>query len=266
VGSGPSQPRRILFDEAHDEQKSLSWDRALQIEPDHPDWVYFGELEDALADEFILELNPDQPLTTELLQDYEVVVFAAPAQSLTTAERQALKKYVDAGGGLLVLGQCWVPEPFDQLMSTYGVSLDPPCIFAPPESGVPDLNGDFIVDDFTDHAAVQGVESMITNWGSSLAVAGQAVTLAKTDNTIWQDANGNGQFDSGEPTGPFKIVAAYEGDQQRVAAVSGAPFQDSAFEWRRNDILMRALLRWLSRGAPKFQREYIHLPLIIDTT
>lgn len=36
---------KILFDESHDERNTLSWERALEVWPEHPEWVYYGILQ-----------------------------------------------------------------------------------------------------------------------------------------------------------------------------------------------------------------------------
>jgi hypothetical protein len=130
---------RVLFDEAHDERNTLSWERALVVEPDHPEW---------------------------------------------------------------------------------GITLDPVLLWSPEDEG------DFVVDNFTDHPAVEGVARMRTNWGGSLTVQDPAVAIAFTDGEIWQDVNENFQHDEGEATGPFTITAAYESGGARVAVVSDNSFQD----------------------------------------
>jgi hypothetical protein len=235
--------RLVLFDEAHEEANTLSWERAQIIEPEHPDWVYFGMLSAALSDEFTLVRSPDAQLTSQLLAKYDALMLSAPGEQLSADELVAVEQYLSNGGGVLIVcdpGRHWVVNP---LTSSKGVTFDPDLIF---EFGP---NGDFEVVNFAAHPAVNGVTRAVTNWGASLGVTHPAVGLAFTQDNVFRDLNGNLAYDLGEPTGPFTIAAAYESGAARLVGVSDNPFQDSGFEWRNNAPFVRALLRWLT--APR---------------
>jgi len=232
--------KRVLFDEAHGERTTMSWERAMLLEPEHPEWRYFGALAEALADEFVFERNPDAPLTAELLEDYDVLLLSAPEETLDPTEIEAVDQFLASGGGVLVLGDAGLEASVNSLTQSRGITFDPLLLWSPQDEG------DFVVNDFEAHAAVEEVAQMRTNWGESLSVKGPAVPLAFTSEEIWQDANLNSQQDLGETTGPFAIAAAYESGRSRLVAVADAPFQDDGFEFRANDALMRSLLRWLT--------------------
>jgi len=251
-------PRRVLFDEAHEERNTLSWERAQQIEPDHPEWVYFGQLSSTLASEFTLERNPDAPLTPQLLQDYDALILAAPQAEFTSGEIAAIRQFVNTGGGLIVLGECGLDHPANALLPDYEISFDIHCIFGP----IPDLNGDVQVTLFADHPAVAGVSSFRMNWGQSLLFGSGATYLAWTGTDSWQDTDWSDTYNTGDLTGPFTIVAGYDTGYGRVAAVSDNSFQDDGFEGRGNVTLMRALLRWVT-GGQKRELSFVYLPLVL---
>jgi hypothetical protein len=230
--------KRVLFDEAHGEGVTLSWPRAQQLLPEHPDWIYCGRLQEDLADEFTLVRSPDAALTAQLLARYDGVILASPQQEVTPAERQALEQFMADGGGVLWLGGSgWVSEAF---LQGKGIDYDGRVLF--------DMegNGDFEVTDFSGHAAVSGVTRMVTNWDGSLEVGWPAVALATTPSDVFRDLNGDFQYDAGEPAGPLTIAAAYESGSSRLVFLSGSPFQDHGYDWRDNTPFMRALLRWLT--------------------
>ena len=251
-------PRRVLFDEAHEEENTLSWERAQQIEPGHPEWVYFGQLSSTLASEFTLERNPDGPLTTQLLQDYDALILAAPQAEFTSGEIAAIRQYVNTGGGLIVLGECGLDHPANAFLPDYEISFDPHCIWAP----IPVFGGDFPVTNFASHPAVAGVSSFTTNWGQSLLFGSGATYLAWTGTDSWQDTDWSNTYNTGDLTGPFTIVAGYDTGYGRVAVVSDNGFQDDGFEGRGNATLMRALLRWVT-GGQKRELSFAYLPLVL---
>jgi hypothetical protein len=249
----------VLFDEAHEEWNTLSWTRAQQIVPAYPEWVYFGELSSTLSSEFALVRNPDALLTPQLLQGYDALILSAPQAEFTSGEIGAIQQYVGAGGGLIVLGECGLDHPANPLLFDYDIALDEHCIWSP----IPELEGDFAVTDFSNHVAVAGVSSFVTNWGQSLELGSGAIDLAWTDTDVWQDINWNEEYDAGtDPTGPFAVVAGYDTGYGRVAVVSDNSFQDDGFEWRGNAPLMRALLHWVT-GGPQRDLSFVYLPLVL---
>lgn len=249
---------RILFDEAHDEKNTLSWERALEIHPEHPEWYYFGALAAALEEDFVIERNPDVPISHELLQDYEALILAAPREMFDTAEESAVNQFVSNGGGLLVLADNGIVNSLNPIVSGYGMTFDRHDLFAP----IPEADGSFIVDTFVAHSSVPSISFMETHGPASLIVESPAVAIAFTDEDTWRDTNNNVIYDTGEPTGPFVMVAVYESDQARVAAVADNAFQDEGFQYRSNDLLMSALLKWVTHWHPLYT-DYIYLPVVL---
>ena len=232
-------PARVLWDEAHGEDKTLSWARAQTLVPDHPDWVYCGRLVADLDNEFTVVRNASAPLTSQLLAGYDAVILPSPQSSLSQAEIVALRQFMQGGGGVLWLGGAeWVSAP---ILVDKGIDL---------ESNVlrdsQDDSADFDVTTFASHPAVAGVSRVVTNWGGSLSASASSVALATTLGRVYQDVNGNERHDAGEPMGPFDIAAAYQSGAVRLVAVSGSPFQDHGYDSRNNTPFMRALLHWLT--------------------
>jgi hypothetical protein len=250
--------RHVLFDEAHDERNTLSWDRALTIEPEHPDWVYFGKLAATLNDEFVFTLNPNRPLSLELLENYDALMLAAPREAIDAAELESIKKYVANGGGLLVLGDCGLDQSVNILTTSYDITFDPYCILSP----LSEVPGNFDIQIFANHAATQRVPFMGMNYGERIILTGAGVQLARTCDETWRDSNGNGQYDYGELSGSFTIAAAYESAQGRVVAVSDNAFHDAGFEWYSNDLFMRSLLRWVTGWHPIYVND-VFLPVVL---
>ncbi|MBN2148378.1 MAG: hypothetical protein JW726_13395 [Anaerolineales bacterium] len=245
---GRIQPRSILFDEAHDEENTIDWARAQLLNPEHPEWIYFGKLVEALGDEFTFTRNTSAELTLELLSGYDALMLASPRAAFSAAEQQAIQDYIATGGGVLALGNCDNDNSANELITGYGMTFHPRCLFGP----IPDWNGDFEVTDFASHFALVGSDRYIPNWGQSLDLAPTGVytttELITTDDDIWEDTNRNDAYDLDDRTGPFTMAAATETGCGRLAAISDNDFQDDAFDYRDNGPLMRALLRWVTRG------------------
>jgi|GEM_PF-1223687 len=255
---GRREPRRILFDEAHDEENTIDWARAQQLNPAHPEWIYFGRLQESLAEEFTWVRNPAAVLTLDLLQSYDALLLASPLAEFSPSERRAIRYYVAGGGGVLVLGNCGNEHPANTFLAGYGLLFDQHCLFAP----IPDWVGDFDVVDFAVHDAVTGVDHYAANWAQSLALSRSAIELAWTGDDSWEDTDGSNDYNAGDRTGPFTVAAAVDTSCGRLVAVSDNDFQDDAFEFRANDVLMRALLRWVTGGQECEIVYRIYLPAV----
>ena len=236
--SAPAGPKQVLWAEIFWTGRTLSFDRALEIDPEHPDWKFCGRLRDDLADEFTLDRRTDGPLTPQLLAGYDAVIFPDPYAHLSDDERQALEQFAAAGGGVLWLGGSGPAA--SEVFQDKGITYNNNVLFDSRN------DGDFEAASFAAHPAVAGVSRFVTNWGGSVEAVPPAVALAASPAEVYRDDNGNLAYDVGEPTGPFTLAAASQVGAGRWALVSGAPVQDHAYDYRANTPLIRALLRWVT--------------------
>jgi hypothetical protein len=261
---GTKVPARVLYDEAHNSQKTINWARAQELAatlPWNPDplWLYYGELVDRLSGDFSLERNASAPLTVELLSDYEALILDSYQEPLTSQEVQAVRRYVNAGGGLLMLGECGYEDPSPELAASFGITFDGRCLFVPGA----ELNGTVVVTDVVGHAATGDATEYAHNWGGSLAASGSAVPIAGTlGSGSWRDENGNDAYDAGEE-GVFDTLAVVSGGCGRVAALADGTFADADLDWSDNDLLMRALLQWVTQPGSCDSGSSIYLPLLL---
>ncbi|HET6868792.1 MAG TPA: DUF6421 family protein [Solirubrobacteraceae bacterium] len=109
---------RVVFDESHSEAWTVRPELARTMQPAHPGDASYARAAAALtARDFVVSVNPDQPLTAETLADCEVLVIAHPSDPrwerttgtgspmLSGEELDAIDAFVAAGGGLVVLGE-----------------------------------------------------------------------------------------------------------------------------------------------------------------
>ena len=252
----------VWFDEGHDEQNTMFWDRAEELSdelPWHPDpeWLYFGRLRTTLYDEF--DLRPQTGAFSELEQ-YQALIMSVPRESLTTAELIALKRFVADGGGLILIGDCGFTPPNPELTAEWGINFNSQCLFSP----VPELIGDLEITSFSGHAAVEGVSRWRTNWGQSLELSGTAQAVAWTDADAWEDSNDSGDYDNGvDRTGIFPVVAISDTGCGHVVAIADNTFQDGSFAAYNGDELMRGLLGWATSGSSCELWPDIYVPVVI---
>jgi len=239
----PAVQPRVLFDETHSEASSINLDRAAQVNPQNPTWQYLGALAAQMngAGYRISRLTSGS-LTPDALSQTDVLVLAAPGTSMTAAETQAVKAFVENGGGLIFIGSCCSALSINTLLSPWGISLDHRIIYSP-STGVPG----FQVQNYPSHPALPPSPSFfISNGGGSLNVSGNAVALALTTEAEWKSISAKSTQQAGDPNGPFAILAAAQAGKGRVFASGNESFTDISRDGNRQIFL--AALRWLTAG------------------
>lgn len=131
---------RVLFDEAHQEAWTVRPELAAKMQPSHPADASYARAADLLrARRVDVAVNEDAPLEDWTLSEADVVVIAHPSAPkwesttgvgdpiLTRAELDAIEAYVNAGGGLLVLGeseQDKYDNNLNELLARFGVKIE----------------------------------------------------------------------------------------------------------------------------------------------
>jgi len=128
---------RILFDEAHAERNTLSWDRALILNPDCPECQYFGQLISALEYDFVFVRNPDAALSLELLQDYDALMLAAPEEPLNADEYSAVNQFATRGAAWSFSATATLRTPWTRSHRTMESRLVRIVCKTPPITGIP---------------------------------------------------------------------------------------------------------------------------------
>jgi hypothetical protein len=65
---------RLLFDESHGEINTISLERAKELNPQHPEWIYFGTFKDEIEKEVIKSLSASQSGTLFTHPAYSTVI------------------------------------------------------------------------------------------------------------------------------------------------------------------------------------------------
>lgn len=159
-------------------------------------------------------------LTTEQLSGHDILVITCPYGDYAQSELEAIKSFVDDGGGLLLMGQWSVSDPtgLNQVAGLFGISFNGSGAVRDPKLGtdafMPTLR------QFNDgHPVCTGMQAMGIYGGRPLSI-GNNTALAWGDSDTYGDLNDNRQYDTGEPVGANCIV---------MAAAESGPGERSSF-------------------------------------
>ncbi len=138
----PARPAstRVVFDEAHAEAWTVRPEIARAIQPSHPaDSSYVRAAELLRAHDLDVAAHADGPLDAAALAQAGVLVIAHPSEPaweqvvpggrprFTPQELDAIEAFVDAGGGLVVLGeqeQAKYGNNVNELLARFGIEIE----------------------------------------------------------------------------------------------------------------------------------------------
>jgi hypothetical protein len=136
---------RVLFDEFHSEAWSISLDVARRMQPEAPfDSSYHLAARFLAEREFEVARNADAPLDAGVLAAADVLVIAHPSERKwehTTNDRAprfgegeiaAVRRFVEGGGGLIVLGETEHDKygnNLNDLLAPFGIRLENATVF-----------------------------------------------------------------------------------------------------------------------------------------
>ncbi len=137
-----TQPKiaRVLFDESHSEAWTIRPELAAQIQPSHPADASLAAAAEALSlRDFEVAALAEARLDPETLAGADVLVIAHPSDPkwehtldggsprLDPAEIDAIERFVEAGGGLIVLGETEQDKygnNLNQLLGRFGLAVE----------------------------------------------------------------------------------------------------------------------------------------------
>lgn len=242
---------KVLFSESNGEASFLDRGQAELRNPDDPDQVHLGDLEEILRDEFKMTSTKEY-ITTELLASYDILVINSPWDWFVQDEIDRIHEFVEKGGGLLVLGNPSLNGALAPITEPYGVYVHGEVL------SKEDANtfGNFTATGDLNHPALSSGNIMSLNWPTRLTVNAPAQSIMKTGPGAWMDeVTQNQERDPGEREGNFSLAAAWEQNGNRVFVLADNAFDNAFLSASRNDLIARSALRWLadSKAAPTNQ-------------
>ena len=245
---------RVLFDEAHAEAWTIRPEVAREIQPAHPEDSSYALAAAALrVRDLLVEPHLAGPLDAAALADADVLVLAHPSAArwertvpggspvLSVAELDAIEAFVDAGGGLVVLGeeeQDKYENNLNALVERFGITIASDAISDYASSdGAPH----WVLADLTD-GTLDGVDLLARVRSACFYRAGRleasngAVALARSSPTA-------------STPGATLLAATEHGAGRVVVAADSDLFGDDCLASRDHEDLWCNLVLWAAGGA-----------------
>lgn len=241
---------KVLFDESHGEQNTISAARAKILSPTHPDWVSFEILKSKMDNNYLTARYETGTITSSLLKDYNVLVLSAPQSNLSSSEINSIVTFVNEGGSLCFLGNAGLNENINTLLKHFGIQFENHVIFEPATQEKDP--GNPLINNFTYHRLVNSNSHFNMNWGGSfINISSPAIAIAFSDSTTWRNLDANRIHDSNEPYGPFPIICTAEYGKGRVLCFSDNALHNDYIKWESspNDDLFLCGMNWLTENA-----------------
>ncbi|MFW9815590.1 MAG: DUF4350 domain-containing protein [Candidatus Thorarchaeota archaeon] len=219
--------KKILFDQTQNERGRLD--------------STYSELGQLLKDnDFDVEAYTEFMILAKNLKDASVIVFGCPNSSkVRPAEIDVLKKYVENGGGLLLLslsgGDRGLMNNMSKISSEFGITFENTAVKDDRNNaGLPTMP---IVSDIVAHPSTEDVKDLLVPSACSLKVTGKATSLAVTSDTA--DPGSASVVAIAEPgKGRVMCVGSYEIFRKGggLKHKGNAIFALNAFKWLSGDV------------------------------
>jgi hypothetical protein len=179
------------------------------------------------------ELGRPTPISANLLYRYALVVRAGGFGGYAADEISAYRRYVGAGGRLLLLADHMLFAPPDDLAESFGL------VFA----GI--TRGDNVPQFKSGHPITNGRGPLAYGVGSALiSIPDAAQVLGGLDSASYVDLNDNNQQDAGEPSAP-PVFGAMTFGPGRIVFCGDV----NLWEWDTSRDLVDSVLAWLLEGT-----------------
>lgn len=224
--------------------------------------VGFGTLAEELEEIASLDIRKSGKINYNTLKNYDVLIITSFTEEYSTSEANAIRKFVENGGGLFFLANNG--EYNNSVSEQFGVSF-------PPEGAQIYSEGDeesfviiyttdspsgIYVTDIVSHPITEGVDKILLTEGIPIASYESGAVLARTGKDMWADEPGGSYFkkDKDEKEGPFDILLVQSVGRGRVVFFGGdGSFQNSTLEepdQQNLDLFVNAV-QWLGeQGGP----------------
>jgi hypothetical protein len=241
----------VLFDETHDEWRSISKEKAKEmyekyptVHTDYPtrkvahfDYSPLIPVMKSIGLKPVRLLKP--PITIEKINNASVLAIFKPETEFSEEEKKAIYEYVHSGGGL-ILTEPWSLGGRD-LAKEFGIGVSGRSIRPKDESSYKTIP-------VVDHPITQGVKVFMKNLPLIYRCLDCTVLLRSPDD-VYVDENGNKKYDADEPVGSFPVMVYKEVGKGKILVIGQSYIFAKDNEDYNSELFAAKVFSWLA-GLP----------------
>lgn len=221
----------------------------------------FGSAAEKIRAVGSIDIKKSGTLTYDELKNYDVLVIASYKDKYSSSEADAIRKFVENGGGLLFMSDFLSSgDNANSVSKSFNVSFDSPFLALIVDDKAKKFASgsfQFYATDITSHPITEGVKQVALNGAVPISKYKSGNVLIKTSSNSWVDELGktSNKKDIDEESGPFDILLAMENIGKGRAVFFGCA--SSFFNWvvdtadQQNLKLLANAVEWLGEpGGP----------------
>ncbi len=211
------------------------------------------------------------PITDQNLQEHDVLIVMAPARNYTDDEIQSIKKFVNDGGGLFLLGDNWGVEDgnenyaYNLLAQSFGLSFSYNEALVDSENYI-GLHDFVIISDIQSSSLTTNLDKLNYMQGSYIKDPGSSEIQALSSSNSWGDqltltdsgfSEPDFNKDPNEVSGPLPVLTTLDYGQGRVVFFGSVRSFNNAWIYRSDNWKLGInSVNWLAgRPAPSTYEE-----------
>jgi tetratricopeptide (TPR) repeat protein len=214
----------------------------------------FGTAAARVREECSLNIKKSGQLSYSTLRNYDVLVIMSFSESYSFKEAEAIRQFVENGGGLFFAAYCGSPN--DSVSTAFDVTF-------PSDTNILDERDKsasrfkIYVNDLESHPITEGIDQILLDYGVPISSFEYGEVLARTSETSWKNSSSitaPPEEDTGKKNGPFDVVLAQSVGEGRTVFFGGSDSFCNSTEEEEDqqnlDFLVNAI-RWLGEpGGP----------------
>jgi hypothetical protein len=214
----------------------------------------FGTAAERLREEFSLNIKKSGQLNYSTLKNYDVLVITSFSRSYSSGEAEAIRQFVENGGGLFFAAH--YSSPNNSVSMAFDVTF-PTDTYILDKTSKSSSSWKIYINDLESHPITEGIDQILLDYGVPITSFEYGEVLARTSETSWEKKSGITvlpEEDTGKKNGPFDVALVQSVGEGRTVIFGGSDsFYNSTVEeedQQNLDFLVNAI-RWLGEpGGP----------------
>ncbi|KYK33396.1 MAG: hypothetical protein AYK18_15020 [Theionarchaea archaeon DG-70] len=215
----------------------------------------FGTIAKKLRSEFSVSIKKSGKLSYASLSNFDVLIICSFQENYSSAEIEAIKQFVENGGGLFFVAH--YNSPNNSVSEPFGVLFPSEKVYIWDEESKSSVRWCIYISDLASHPITDRITQILIDDGVPIISYESGEVLAKTSETSWANNAESGIFykkDDDEDSGPFGVLLVQSMGKGRTVFFGGrGTFYNSTVEEpdQQNTDLLINVVRWLGEpGGP----------------